>query len=133
MTSAYLFCLLSLVSLPATLNATGWLPAGFFPRWLIAVSLIGVVAWIAQTFLQLVLLPVIMVGQNVQAEAADARMAKMFEHVEEIRAQFAVALDRLDTTTEGGLKDVLDAVQPPRPAGARTARPATSAAKKGAR
>jgi len=32
-----------------------------------------IVAWIAQTFLQLVLLPIIIVGQNVQATAADAR------------------------------------------------------------
>lgn len=32
-----------------------------------------IVAWVAQTFLQLVLLSVIMVGQNVQAAAADKR------------------------------------------------------------
>jgi hypothetical protein len=31
------------------------------------------VAWVAQTFLQLVLLPVIIVGQNLQAQAADTR------------------------------------------------------------
>lgn len=33
----------------------------------------AVVGWVAQTFLQLVLLSVIMVGQNVQADAADKR------------------------------------------------------------
>ena len=32
-----------------------------------------IVAWVAQTFLQLVLLSIIMVGQNVQADAADKR------------------------------------------------------------
>jgi hypothetical protein len=32
-----------------------------------------IVSWVAQTFLQLVLLSVIMVGQNVQAAAADKR------------------------------------------------------------
>jgi hypothetical protein len=32
-----------------------------------------IVSWVAQTFLQLVLLSVIMVGQNVQAAAADER------------------------------------------------------------
>ena len=32
-----------------------------------------IVAWIAQTFLQLVLLPIIIVSQNVQAAATDAR------------------------------------------------------------
>jgi len=31
------------------------------------------VGWIAQTFLQLVLLPIIIVGQNVLAAASDAR------------------------------------------------------------
>ena len=32
-----------------------------------------VVAWVAQTFPQLALLPIVIVGQNVQAAAADAR------------------------------------------------------------
>jgi len=38
----------------------------------------GIVSWIAQTFLQLVLLSVIMVGQNVQAAAADKRAEATF-------------------------------------------------------
>jgi hypothetical protein len=38
-----------------------------------------IVAWIAQTFLQLVLLPVIIVGQNIQAAAADARAIATYE------------------------------------------------------
>ena len=38
-----------------------------------------IVAWIAQTFLQLVLLPVIIVGQNIQAAASDARAAATYE------------------------------------------------------
>ena len=36
------------------------------------------VSWVAQTFLQLVLLSVIMVGQNVQAAAADKRSEATF-------------------------------------------------------
>ena len=55
---AYAFGLLALVSLPAALKSG---------------SAIIIVAWIAQTFLQLVLLPIIIVGQNVQAAASDAR------------------------------------------------------------
>lgn len=55
---AYAFALLALVSLPAAI-ASG--------------NTIVIVAWVAQTFLQLVLLPIIIVGQNVQAAAADAR------------------------------------------------------------
>ena len=37
-----------------------------------------IVSWVAQTFLQLVLLSVIMVGQNVQAAAADKRAEATF-------------------------------------------------------
>ncbi len=55
---AYIFALLALISLPAALSSH---------------SPIVIVAWIAQTFLQLVLLPIIIVGQNVQAAASDAR------------------------------------------------------------
>jgi hypothetical protein len=55
---AYFFGLLALVSLPAALATR---------------DTIVIVAWIAQTFLQLVLLPIIMVGQNVIQAANDAR------------------------------------------------------------
>ena len=36
-------------------------------------------AWIAQSFLQLVLLPIIIIGQNVQAAAADAHSQATYE------------------------------------------------------
>jgi hypothetical protein len=39
------------------------------------------IAWIAQTFLQLVLLSIIMVGQNVQADAADKRAEATYHDV----------------------------------------------------
>ncbi len=55
---AYLFALLALISLPAAIRSH---------------DPIIIVAWIAQTFLQLVLLPIIIVGQNVLAAASDAR------------------------------------------------------------
>ena len=58
MWAAYLFALLAVVSLPAAL-ASG--------------QTIVIVAWIAQTFLQLVLLPIIIVGQNVISASQDAR------------------------------------------------------------
>jgi hypothetical protein len=63
----------------------------------------GIIAWIAQTFLQLVLLSVIMVGQNVQSLAADARSENTFKDAETI-------LDRLNVQTPGGLKDILDRI-----------------------
>ena len=116
---AYIFALLALLSLPAVLTAAGF--THFFPRWLVAAGLIALVAWIAQTFLQLVLLSVIMVGQDVMGKASDARAAKTFEDTEAANAFLATVLDRLDEKTEGGIKAVLDAVsgisiQAPRPA-----------------
>lgn len=82
---AYLFTLIALIGLPAALRPGGQ----------------GIIAWIAQTFLQLVLLSVIMVGQNVQSLAAEARAENTFRDTEAI-------LDRLDIHTEGGLKVILD-------------------------
>jgi len=55
---AYLFALLALISLPAAIATH---------------DTIVIVAWVAQTFLQLVLLPIIIVGQNVIQLANDAR------------------------------------------------------------
>jgi hypothetical protein len=63
----------------------------------------GIIAWIAQTFLQLVLLSVIMVGQNVQSQASDLRSQHTYDDTLEI-------LDRLDIHTEGGLKDLADRI-----------------------
>lgn len=60
---AYVFALLALISLPSVLAAlptTGPQP---------------LISWIAQTFLQLVLLSVIMVGQRVQQVSSDQRAA----------------------------------------------------------
>ncbi len=58
MACAYTFALIALISLPAAINSG---------------QVIIIVAWIAQTFLQLVLLPIIIVGQNVISEAQDKR------------------------------------------------------------
>ena len=108
MTCAWVFSLIALVSLPAVLTEAFHLHV--FPSWLVSAGLIALVAWVAQTYIQLVLLSVIMVGQRVGAEAGDARAAKTFEDVESVRGDLTTALDRLDEKTEGGIKAVLDAV-----------------------
>jgi len=54
---AYAFALFDLISLPDAIRG----------------GRSTIVSWVAQTFLQLVLLSIIMVGQNVQAAAADKR------------------------------------------------------------
>ena len=63
MWSAYAFAALALVVLPQAL-AGGLLP---------------LVQWISQTFIQLVMLSVIMVGQNILARAADKRSAMTYQ------------------------------------------------------
>ncbi len=65
MWSAYLFAVLSILSLPAIFVLIDPRIRHFFPHFIIATSVITLIAWISQNFLQLVLLPVIMVGQNV--------------------------------------------------------------------
>jgi len=64
MWAAYLFTLLALVSAPNAFRSG---------------NTIIIVSWIAQTFLQLVLLPIIIVGQNVQAASADARAQATYD------------------------------------------------------
>jgi hypothetical protein len=62
---AYAFALFDLISLPTALRG----------------GVSDFVSWVAQTFMQLVLLSVIMVGQNVQAEASDRRAEATFHDV----------------------------------------------------
>jgi F420-0:gamma-glutamyl ligase-like protein len=69
MWAAYIFTTLALVSLPSVIK-TG--------------SAVLIVAWIAQTFLQLVLLPIIIVGQNVQSKAADKRAEMTYKDAEAV-------------------------------------------------
>jgi hypothetical protein len=71
---------------------------------------IEAIAWLSQTFFQLVLLPIIIVGQNLQNAASDARAAKTFDDVEAVKQAQATALDRLDEHTAGGIKTVLDRI-----------------------
>jgi|SRR5579872_1201967 len=103
MTCFWIFCLLALCSLPAVLSGFSAF-SGVFPNWMIRASDIALIAWIAQTFIQLVLLPALMVGQNLQNLASEARAAKTFEDTELI-------VSALDVHTEGGLKVVMDKLE----------------------
>jgi hypothetical protein len=69
MWAAYIFTLLALISLPAAIQSG---------------DKIIIVAWIAQTFLQLVLLPVIIVGQNLQSAASDKRAEQTYNDAEAV-------------------------------------------------
>jgi len=63
---AYVFAIIALISLPQA----------------IAGGVAPLIAWIAQTFLQLVLLSVIMVGQKVAAAASDKQALQTYKDAE---------------------------------------------------
>jgi hypothetical protein len=84
---AYVFAIFDVLALPTAVKG----------------GLYGIVQWVASFFLQLVLLSIIMVGQDVQAKASDARAAKTFEDAE-------IIADRLDTSTQGGITEILTAI-----------------------
>jgi hypothetical protein len=63
---AYAFACLAFISLPAAIHG----------------GTATLVAWIAQTFLQLVLLSIIMVGQKVAAEKSDRQLEQTYKDAE---------------------------------------------------
>jgi hypothetical protein len=65
---AYAFAVIALVSLPDALRA----------------GRAAIISWVAQTFLQLVLLSIIIVGQNVQSAAADKRAQATYEDADAV-------------------------------------------------
>ncbi len=65
---AYAFAALALISLPDAIHA----------------GTSALVSWIAQTFLQLVLLSIIIVGQNISTAAADERAQATYEDADAV-------------------------------------------------
>ena len=65
---AYLFAILAFISLPAAIQG----------------GTATTISWIAQTFLQLVLLSIIMVGQKVAARASDKQAQQTYKDAEAI-------------------------------------------------
>jgi hypothetical protein len=63
---AYFFAILALVALPEAIHG----------------GLFALVQWVSQTFIQLVMLSVIMVGQNILGEAADKRAEATYKDAE---------------------------------------------------
>jgi hypothetical protein len=65
---AYLFTLLALFALPDAVRQGTYY----------------IVVWLSSSFLQLVLLPIIIVGQNIQAKAADKRAEETYKDAEAV-------------------------------------------------
>lgn len=82
---AYIFALISLSSLKSTLALH---------------SVNADVQWVAQTFLQLVLLSIILVGQNVSSKASDERAIKTYEDTEYLKLTQQEQHDKLDRVLE---------------------------------
>jgi hypothetical protein len=68
---AYVFAGIALIGLPPALRPGGE----------------GIIAWIAQTFLQLVLLSIIIVGQNIAAASSDKRSENTYKDAEAILSE----------------------------------------------
>jgi len=69
MWAAYIFAVVAFVSLPAAISSG---------------NLTVIIAWVSSNFLQLVLLPVIIVGQNIQGSASDKRAVQTYKDAEAI-------------------------------------------------
>jgi hypothetical protein len=85
---AYAFAVLALVVLPQAVNG----------------GMLTLVQWVSQTFIQLVMLSVIMVGQNIQSRASDKRAEMTYkdadatlEEAEQIQAHLKVQDAALNT------------------------------------
>ena len=81
---AYAFALLALISLPAAIRG----------------GTATLISWIAQTFLQLVLLSIIMVGQNIAAKKSDRQLDQTYRDSEELLKISAAMRELLEKNTE---------------------------------
>jgi hypothetical protein len=94
---AYAFAAIAFIGLPVALKPGGE----------------GIIAWIAQTFLQLVLLSIIIVGQNIAAASSDTRSENTFKDAEAILSEALEIQKHLQSQDEeliAALKDALSKV-----------------------
>jgi len=69
MVCAYVFAGVALISLPSAIRSH---------------NLTILIAWISSNFIQLILLPIIIVGQNLQAKASDRRAEQTYKDAEAV-------------------------------------------------
>jgi uncharacterized membrane protein len=81
---AYAFAGLALISLPAAIRG----------------GTATLISWIAQTFLQLVLLSIIMVGQNIAAKKSDRQLEQTYRDSEELLKISGAMRELLQKNTE---------------------------------
>ena len=88
---AIIFTILALISFPAAIR--GGIPT--------------TISWIAQTFLQLVLLSIIMVGQNLQSRHSELRADADYETNLESKKDIELLMKRLDSIENDKLEKIL--------------------------
>jgi len=93
---AYAFALLALLSLPDAING----------------GKAALIAWIAQTFLQLVLLSIIIVGQKVEGAASDKRSSDTYNDAEAILHE-AIQIQEHLAAQDKVLTDLIDKLKRP--------------------
>lgn len=99
---AYIFAVIALISLPDALKA----------------GTAAIISWIAQTFLQLVLLSIIIVGQNIQSAASDKRAEATYNDADAVlheALQIQAHLEAQDTAIESILTAIARAPHCPAP------------------
>ena len=97
---AYAFALIALISMPAAFSSG---------------NILTIVSWVAQTFLQLVLLSIIMVGQNLQSAGVQQKIDEThtaalgeFEMAKQARQDAALELIELKAIAKE-IRQLLDA------------------------
>lgn len=95
MWTAYLFSVLALFALPDALKQGTYF----------------VVVWLSSSFLQLVLLPIIIVGQNIQAKAADTRADDTYKDAEAV-LQEATKIQEHLTKQDEQIASILEQIKP---------------------
>jgi hypothetical protein len=91
---AYAFAALALISLPDALRS----------------GKAAIIQWIAQTFLQLVLLSIIIVGQNIQSAAADKRSEATYQDADAVLHEAEQIQQHLEAQ-DAAIERILGAVQ----------------------
>jgi uncharacterized membrane protein len=91
---AIAFTVIALISLPQALNG----------------GTATTISWIAQTFLQLVLLSIIMVGQNLQSRHSELRADADYETNLEAKKDIENVMKRLDSIESSKLDKILEII-----------------------
>jgi len=99
MICAYIFAIIALISLPSAITSH---------------NLTIIIAWISSNFLQLVLLPIIIVGQNIQAAASDKRAEDTYKDAEAVLHE-AVEIQKHLQSQDTALSELVEGLNALRP------------------